>query len=79
MLVFLEGLGKMAFDDGSSLAIGGNHALYCPPQTGHDVVHTGTRSLRYAYVVSGAKQADTPANLVDIGRRLHRCEQFRLA
>jgi len=52
MLVILEGEGKMLFDDGISLAIAANHVLYCPPETGHDVINTGTGTLRYIYIVS---------------------------
>ena len=52
MLVILEGEGKMLFDDGTSLAIAANHVLYCPPETGHDVINTGAGTLRYIYVVS---------------------------
>lgn len=55
MLVVLEGEGKMLFKDGSSLAIGGNHVLYCPPETEHDVVNTGTGVLRYVYIVASTK------------------------
>jgi mannose-6-phosphate isomerase-like protein (cupin superfamily) len=55
MLVVFEGEGKMLFHDGSSLVIGGNHALYCPPETEHDVVNTGTGVLRYVYIVASTK------------------------
>lgn len=55
MLVVLEGRGKMVFDDESSLAIGGHSALYCPPETGHDVVNTGTGTLQYVYIVASTK------------------------
>jgi mannose-6-phosphate isomerase-like protein (cupin superfamily) len=55
MLVVLEGEGKMLFKDGSSLAIGGNHVLYCPPETEHDVVNTGAGVLRYVYIVASTK------------------------
>lgn len=52
MLVVLEGEGKMLFNDGTSLAIAANHVLYCPPETGHDVINTGTGVLRYVYIVA---------------------------
>jgi len=52
MLVILEGEGKMLFDDGTTLALAANHVLYCPPDTGHDVLNTGPGVLRYIYIVS---------------------------
>jgi mannose-6-phosphate isomerase-like protein (cupin superfamily) len=55
LLVVLEGQGEMIFKDGSTLDVKANHALYCPPETEHDVKNTGTRVLRYVYVVADAK------------------------
>jgi len=55
MLVVLEGQGEMIFHDASKLAIRGNTALYCPPETEHDVVNTGQGMLRYVYIVSAAR------------------------
>lgn len=55
MLVVLEGQGEMLFHDGSKLKIEGGRALYCPPETEHDVVNTGTGDLRYVYVVADAR------------------------
>jgi mannose-6-phosphate isomerase-like protein (cupin superfamily) len=57
MLVVLEGQGEMIFQDGSKLQIRGGTALYCPPETEHDVVNTGTENLRYVFIV-----ADAPSN-----------------
>jgi len=54
MLVVLEGQGEMFFHDGSKLQIKGGTALYCPPETEHDVLNTGTTNLRYVYVVADA-------------------------
>ncbi len=54
ILVVLEGQGEMIFHDGSKRAIKGNTALYCPPETEHDVVNTGEGVLRYVYVVAAA-------------------------
>jgi mannose-6-phosphate isomerase-like protein (cupin superfamily) len=56
VLVVLEGDGEMVFGDGSKLPVKANSALYCPPETEHNVVNTGTGLLRYVYVVSQAKQ-----------------------
>lgn len=55
MLVVLEGEGEMIFADGSKLPVKANSALYCPPQTEHDVKNTGTALLRYVYVVADIK------------------------
>jgi mannose-6-phosphate isomerase-like protein (cupin superfamily) len=55
MLVVLRGEGKMLFGDGTSLPIDTNHVLYCPPETEHDVVNTGTGVLRYVYIVASTK------------------------
>ena len=55
ILVVLEGKGKMIFKDCPSLPVEANHAVYCPPQTEHDVKNTGTSLLRYVYVVADTK------------------------
>ncbi|HVN80282.1 MAG TPA: cupin domain-containing protein [Terriglobia bacterium] len=55
LLVILEGQGEMIFKDGSTLQVKANHALYCPPETEHDVRNTGTHVLRYVYIVADAK------------------------
>jgi len=55
LLVVLEGQGEMTFGDGSKLPVRANSALYCPPQTEHNVTNTGTGQLRYVYVVAGTR------------------------
>ena len=55
LLVILEGQGEMTFKDGSTLRVEANHALYCPPETEHNVTNTGRGSLRYVYVVASTK------------------------
>ena len=55
ILIVLEGQGEMQFHDGSKLAIRARNALYCPPETEHDVKNTGTTTLRYVYVVANAQ------------------------
>jgi mannose-6-phosphate isomerase-like protein (cupin superfamily) len=55
LLIVLEGQGEMSFKDGSKLPVKANSALYCPPQTEHNVTNTGTGVLRYVYVVAKAK------------------------
>ena len=55
LLVILEGKGEMIFQDGNTLPVEANHALYCPPETEHDVRNTGPGVLRYVYVVASIK------------------------
>jgi len=55
LLVGLEGLGEMGFGDGSRLSVKAHHALYCPPETEHDVTNTGHGVLRYVYVAARTK------------------------
>jgi mannose-6-phosphate isomerase-like protein (cupin superfamily) len=55
ILVILEGEGAMTFKDGVKLQVDANHILYCPPDTGHDMMNTGKSVLRYVYIVANAK------------------------
>ncbi|HVN21219.1 MAG TPA: cupin domain-containing protein [Dongiaceae bacterium] len=55
VLVVLEGSGEMLFRDGSKLDLKARTALYCPPETEHNVKNTGTTQLRYVYVVADAE------------------------
>lgn len=55
LLVILEGKGEMTFGDGSKLPVEAGHALYCPPETEHNVTNTGASILRYVYIVAAAK------------------------
>jgi quercetin dioxygenase-like cupin family protein len=52
VLIVLEGRGEMTFADGSKLPVERGHAVYCPPQTEHNVTNTGSALLRYVYVVA---------------------------
>ena len=52
ILVVLSGSGEMVFADGSKLPVERGHALYCPPETEHNVINTGSDELRYVYVVA---------------------------
>ncbi len=52
LLVVLEGAGEMLFKDGSKLPVKANTAVYCPPETEHDVMNSGRQVLRYVYVVA---------------------------
>jgi mannose-6-phosphate isomerase-like protein (cupin superfamily) len=55
LLVVLEGQGEMSFKDGSKLDVKANHAVYCPPETEHNVTNTGRSVLRYVYVVASTE------------------------
>jgi len=55
LLVVLNGSGEMSFADGSILPVTAEEALYCPPETEHDVKNTGKEMLQYVYVVADAK------------------------
>jgi mannose-6-phosphate isomerase-like protein (cupin superfamily) len=55
LLVVLEGQGEMSFKDASKLDVKANHAIYCPPETEHNVTNTGRTVLRYIYVVATTK------------------------
>jgi len=55
LLVVFEGQGEMMFRDGSKVPVGANSAVYCPPQTEHNVTNTGGGALRYVYVVAHAQ------------------------
>ena len=52
VLVVLEGEGEMLFHDGTKLELKGRTALYCPPETEHDVRNSGRTNLRYVYIVA---------------------------
>jgi len=55
LLVVFEGQGEMSFGDRSKLPMKANSAVYCPPETEHNVTNTGTATLRYVYVVAGIR------------------------
>jgi quercetin dioxygenase-like cupin family protein len=55
LLIVFEGQGEMSFKDGAELPVKANTAVYCPPETEHNVTNTGTGLLRYLYVVAKAQ------------------------
>ncbi len=57
LLVVLGGKGQMTFAGGATLPVQAGSALYCPPQTEHNVTNTGTGLLRYVYVVASTPPA----------------------
>lgn len=52
LLIVLGGAGEMLFKDGSRLPVKASSAVYCPPETEHDVMNSGNEVLRYVYVVA---------------------------
>jgi quercetin dioxygenase-like cupin family protein len=52
VVVVFEGRGKMTITGGPELILGRGSVAYCPPQTEHNVTNTGSRRLRYLYVVA---------------------------
>jgi mannose-6-phosphate isomerase-like protein (cupin superfamily) len=55
LLVVFEGQGAMTFKDRSKLPVKPNSALYCPPETEHNVTNTGPGQLRYIYIVANTR------------------------
>lgn len=54
MVIVLEGQGEMLWTEGR-LAINIRQAAYCPPYTEHDILNTGTTTLKYVYIVTKIK------------------------
>ena len=52
LIIVLEGQVAMILSDGKLLEIKLGTALYCPPDTEHDVKNLGAGPLRYIYVVA---------------------------
>ncbi len=51
-IVVLEGQGSMIVVDGPRLEMKAGAAVYCPPDTEHDVKNTGSVPLKYIYIVA---------------------------
>jgi mannose-6-phosphate isomerase-like protein (cupin superfamily) len=56
LVVILEGNGVMLLSDGDTLHFSKGDAAYCPYHTEHDVLNTGSDTLRYIYIVAEAKK-----------------------
>ena len=54
-VVVLSGTGEFRITGGSTFTLSSNSVVYCPPNTEHDVVNTGTQTLRYLYIASRHK------------------------
>jgi mannose-6-phosphate isomerase-like protein (cupin superfamily) len=55
-LITLAGTGEMRIVNGPTLKLKPYSVAYCPPATEHDVVNTGTDTLRYIWLVAKAQQ-----------------------
>jgi quercetin dioxygenase-like cupin family protein len=52
LIVVLEGQGSMILSGGARLDVKAGMALYCPPDTEHDILNTGSGPMRYVYVAA---------------------------
>lgn len=52
LIIVLGGEGEFRLNGSGSMEIAQGVTVYCPPDTEHNVVNTGTEVLRYVYVVS---------------------------
>jgi quercetin dioxygenase-like cupin family protein len=52
LIVPLEGQGELLLEGMESLTIRPGEVLYNPPHTLHDVVNTGSQSLKYVFIVA---------------------------
>ncbi len=52
MLIVFAGEGEMLLGDGTALPLKPYTVAYCPPETEHDVLNSGSGPLRYVYVVA---------------------------
>ncbi|MCD6397943.1 MAG: cupin domain-containing protein [Spirochaetaceae bacterium] len=56
LLIILKGRGEFLIVGREPVQIQRNQFFYCPPDTEHNVINTGTSILKYVYVVSPAKK-----------------------
>ncbi len=54
VVVVLDGKGEMLFGEGSVLQLDPYIVAYCPPGTEPDIRNTGSKPLRYVYIVAKA-------------------------
>jgi len=52
LIIVLDGEGELQLNGTGSMAIARGLTAYCPPDTHHNVVNTGSTVLRYVYVVT---------------------------
>ncbi|UCG85176.1 MAG: cupin domain-containing protein [Gemmatimonadota bacterium] len=54
LIIVFEGQGELRLTGAEILPLEPGVAAYCPPNTQHDVVNTGSETLQYLYVVAPA-------------------------
>jgi mannose-6-phosphate isomerase-like protein (cupin superfamily) len=54
-VIILSGTGEIKITGGQTLKLTANCVAYCPPNTEHDVINTGSQPLRYLYIASKHK------------------------
>jgi quercetin dioxygenase-like cupin family protein len=54
-IVVMAGKGELRIIGGPAFQLHPYCVAYCPPNTEHDVMNTGTDTLRYVYIVAKAK------------------------
>ncbi len=59
-IVVLAGTGELRITGKPAIALRGYSVAYCPPNTEHNVVNTGSDTLRYVYVVARASDYTPP-------------------
>ena len=57
LIIILNGKGKVEIKGQKPLTVQTGMAVYNPPQTEHNIINTGTRLLRYIYIVAEAKKS----------------------
>lgn len=56
LVIVIEGKGEMEVIGGPTLLFAKGEAVYCPPNTEHNVTNIGEEKLIYLYVVAEAKK-----------------------
>lgn len=54
MIIVLAGEGTFKYGDSGSIPFNADSVLYCPPDTRHNIMNTGSTPLQYIYVVGKA-------------------------
>lgn len=54
LIIILEGEGRFLLDNNEFLEFTADSVLYCPPNTQHNILNSGSTILSYIYVVARA-------------------------
>jgi quercetin dioxygenase-like cupin family protein len=54
LIIILEGEGQFLLDDDQFLEFNADSVLYCPPNTKHNILNSGSTTLSYVYDVARA-------------------------